>query len=80
MNENLIDELNNDHHLMRFYYENEKWDNLDYYIAEIISSNNLSRMRGILTLFKSFKDDPMFKDTFNQIVSLIESHTGSKIY
>ena len=79
MSKTTVETLKKDHEIMRFYFEGGKLEYLDYYISDIIKSNDLNRMRGVLTLFKQFRNETWFKETADLIVSLIEKQTGSKI-
>lgn len=70
------EQLHKDSEILEFYYERKKWDLLDSKLNEIIRSNNVSRMRFVLVIFKSFKDDPKLKDVLETIKIKVENQIG----
>jgi len=73
-------QLHEDSDLLEFYYSNKNWDLLDSKLSEIINSNDFSRMRFVLVIFKSFKNDPRFKHVLEKILHNIENKLGQKLY
>lgn len=70
---NIKDIIKEDHTNMVEYVNSSNWEILDYYISDIISSNDPNRMYGVLVLFKQFKDDIMFKDCLETISKKLEN-------
>jgi len=73
-------QLHEDSDLLEFYYSNKNWDLLDSKLSEIIKSDDFSRMRFVLVIFKSFKNDPRFKHVLEKILYRVEDKLGQKLY
>lgn len=76
----VLDQLHEDWGLLELYFKQENWDLLDSKLQEIIESRNFNRLRGVLVLFKAFKEDPRFKHVLEKIKNICEEELGCKLH